>query len=619
MSAPAGFARQAVTSWVTALTDEFRTEYSRAIRNYIATGRENDLYQAYELGRKALDQAENILDLTRFHADVLLETLGQLKKETHQKATADADAFFLEFVSPFEMTSRGFLEIAASLRRQIDERQDAEEALMQSEKYFRSLIENALDIVTILDREGTLMYMSPSGERVLGYPHAEFSGRNILEFVHPDDVDVLLELFSAGKEALFSTARAEFRFRHKNGDWIIIESIGKKVPDSPFITELIILNSRDITDRRNLEELRRKYEFIVNSSKEFMMLINVEKRLEAVNEACRSALSRNKEDIIGRRIDEVVDNEVVRDMFDANVARCLSGEEVKDEGWFDFGEAGRRYLEIDCYPYKNNLSTVTHAILAVRDATERKTSEDRIRENQRQRADDLRRYAQLTQKAQEDERRRISRELHDDICQRLTALNIQMNVLEDTVEENKKISVKRLKSVRKEINNLISEVRSISYNLRPSALDHFGLVTALRLLCSEFEKLYGVQIQFDTDVAPHKRFDPDMEIALYRIAQEALTNCGKHAQAKAAYLKLAENKDELSVSFRDNGAGFSVSSYLDPRATDKHFGLINMRERTELLGGKFDIESSPGKGTSIRATVPLNQKKQDAEDKDPLC
>lgn len=100
---------------------------------------------------------------------------------------SDADQFFTEFVSPFEMTSRGFMEVAASLKRQIDERQEAEEALVRSEKYFRSLIENALDIVTILDREGTVMYMSPSGERVLGYSHSDFAGRNILEFVHPDD------------------------------------------------------------------------------------------------------------------------------------------------------------------------------------------------------------------------------------------------------------------------------------------------------------------------------------------------------------------------------------------------------------------------------------------------
>ncbi len=598
---------------ISALTDDFRLEYISAMQSYITSGREQDLYRAYELGRKALDQAENILDLTQLHADVLLDLLSRLQKEFHGKAISDADQFFSEFVSPFEMTSRGFMELASSLKVQINERQDAEEALLQSEKYFRSLIENALDIVTILDREGTLMYVSPSGERVLGYSHSDLAGRNILEFVHPDDVDVVLELFTTNTDALYSTARVEYRFRHKNGDWLIIESIGKKVPDSPFVTELVILNSRDITDRRNLEELRRKYEFIVNTSKESMMLVNSEMKLEAVNEACRSALSKNKEDIIGKKFDEVVESEALKKMFGLCISKCLSGHEVKDEGWFELKSDGRRYLEVDCYPYKNDLSTVTHAVVAVRDATERKNSEERIREHQLQRTEDLRRYAQLAQRAQEEERRRISRELHDEICQRLTALNIQMSVLEDSVDTNKKVSARRLKSVKSEINNLISEVRSISYNLRPSALDHFGLVTALRLLCSDCEKLHSVQVHFETDVAPHKRFDPDMEIALYRIAQEALTNCGKHAKAKAAHLKLAESMERLSLSFTDNGTGFELTTYLDQKITGKHFGLINMRERTELLGGDFTIESSMGKGTSIHATVPLNPKGRDAE------
>lgn len=598
----------------TALDKEFKTEYRNALESYIGTNKERDLYRAYQLGRKALDEADDILDVTRFHADVLLDMLAGLQKEFHGKVIADAHAFFSEFVSPFELTSKGLIDAAVSLKRQIDERQDAEEALQQSERYFRSLIENALDIVTILDKEGTILYISPSGERVFGYSHAEFAGKNILEFVHPEDVDLILELFSTGNDAPFSTARVEFRFRHSNGESLILESIGKKVADSPFVTELVILNSRDITDRRNLEEIRRKYEFIVNASKELMLLVNAEKRLEAVNEACRIALSRNKEDIIGKRIVEILENRAIRTMFAANISKCLSGAEVKDEGWFDLIGSEKRYLEIDCYPYRNNLLTVTHAIVIVRDTTERKIGEDRIRENQRLRAEDLRRYAQLTQRAQEDERRRISRELHDDICQRLTALNFQINVFEDLVGARKRLNKRRLRSVKDEINNLISEVRRISYNLRPSALDHFGLVTAMRLLCSEFEKLHGIQIQFETNVPPHKRFDPEMEIAFYRIAQEALTNCAKHANADAAYLKLAETKSDLSLTLADNGIGFDFGFYVDQRITGKHFGLVNMRERTELLAGTFKVESSCGKGTSINVCVPIKSRKEECEE-----
>jgi PAS domain S-box-containing protein len=607
---------------VLTLDRDFEAEYGNALEFFVLGSDERALYKAYELGRRALSDRYSVLDMTRLHTESLLKILAGLHNGTREKVITDAAAFFSEFISPFQVTFSGFLETISSLRTVIDERQMAKEALTRSEKYYASIIENALDMVIILDGEGTLKYVSPSGERVIGYTHADFVGRNILEFVHPDDVDHVLELFKEGTNNYYTAVRAEFRFRHKNGEWIILESTGKRLLESPMAKGLIILNAGDITYRRNLEEIRRKYEFIVNASKELMLLVNVDYRLEAVNEACRLALSRNREDIIGKRIEEVLDNKDLHSILRANISRCLSGAEPRDEGWFDLAGQGTKYLEIDSYPYRNpyhnTRSAVTHAIVIVRDATERKSNEDKVREHQRQRSEDLRRYAQLTQSAQEDERRRISRELHDDICQRLTAINFQMDVVEGSVESQKKISMRRLHSVKKEINSLISEVRRISSNLRPSALDHFGLITALRLLCSEFEKRYNIEVLFETNIEPHKRLDPEMEIALYRIAQEAFTNLGKHSNAGVACLRMIENDCVLTLTVADDGEGFELSSYPDVRGSGQHFGLINMRERTELLAGTFEIQSSPGNGTSITATVPLILKKEDAENKDTI-
>ncbi len=570
----------------------------------MSIGRERDLYKAYQLGRKALDEGENLLDVTRFHAEQLLSILSGLEEGAHQKAIADAHSFFSEFLSPFDMTSRGFVDAAAILKKEIDERRDAEQALLQSERYFKSLIENALDIVTILDREGNLVYMSPSAERVLGYKHDQFTGRNIMEFIHPADVDLVLELFEAGRKSPFSAARVEFRFKNGNGEWLTLESIGSKLPDNPFVRDMVLLNSRDVTERKNLEEIRRKFEFIINASNELMLLLNSRSEVEAVNQAWRLALTRKKEEIIGSRLDDVVDNELLRHTLGASVSRCLEGTEAKDEGWFLLEGAGRRYLEIDCYPYSSSYSNVTHAIVMVRDNTDRKLIEEDAIERQRKQAEDLKRYTLLAQNAQEDERRRISRELHDDICQRLTALNFQLNVFEDLSKGRKPVGVRRINILRDEINNLISEVRKISYDLRPSALDHFGLVTALKLLCSEFEKLHGIKVRFESEVASHTRFDPEIEIALYRIAQEAMTNCTKHANATMASLKLEADSSELSLSLVDNGDGFELEAYLDETDEGKHFGLINMRERTELLGGTFSLVSAPGEGTTLNATVP---------------
>lgn len=591
---------------LTSLGKQFEGEYSRAMLDYVDTGGEPALHHAYELGRKALEDGLPILEVSRFHTEVLLTLLGNLQAGDHQRAIGEATAFFSEFLSPFEMSFRGFLDTVASLKTEIAERRQAEAALEKSERYYKSLIENSLDIVTILDANGILRYQSPSGKRVLGYADSDIVGKNVFEFVHPDDVYPVLEIFSAGKRALETTASAEFRFRHKNGQWIILESIGKNLLEDPFVGGIIV-NSRDVTDRRNLEDIRRKYEFIVNASKEAMLLANSRLELEAVNEAGCLFLGRNREDIIGKRIDEVQATEPLKSLLVDLIERCIDGAELKYQDWFDRPHQEKQYLEIDCYPFRGMVSRITHCVFIIRDGTQRKTHEDKLREAQQERAEDLKRYSQMAQKAQEDERHRISRELHDDICQRLSALRLQLNVLEDALATRKKIGPRRLQSLKKDVDSLITEVRTISYGLRPSTLDHFGLTTSLKMLCKEFKKVNPMEIDFETNMTPNRRYDPNIELALFRIAQEALANCIKHAESNRASLTITEKERTLAMSIVDYGKGFDFQEYSHRDASDKHFGLANIRERIEYCGGTFTLQSSVGNGTSIHITVPVSQ------------
>ncbi len=595
-----------------AVNNELNKEYENALRRYISESNEYSLHLAYELGRKALEKGELILQCFKVHSEILSKiALDQQDKNNLEKTITAAATFFSEFLSPFEMTYRGFMQTVDNLKIEISERKRAEEALSQSEKYYKSLIENALDTITILDSRGNIKFKSQSTEKVLGYAQEELLGKNIFSLIHPDDVDTIVEVFKQGVGVPEFTITTEFRFKHKNGQWLILESIGKNLLDDPLIGGVIV-NSRDITDRRNLEDIRRKYEFIVNASNEMMGLINKEYRYEAVNEAYCRGLSKQRMEIIGKHVSEIFGGSVFIDLLKHQIDRCFKGEAILYEDWFTFPNTGERFLEVVCYPYKNERSVVTHVVIINRDITERKRTEDKIRESQaeinriaRQRAEDLQKFAQSIQKAQEEERRRISRELHDDICQRLTALKLQMNVFEDTIRNNKAY-IKKLTLFKNEVDNLIVEVRRISTNLRPSALDNFGLVTALRLLASDFEKLHSVKVNFETNVPTLKHFNPDVEIAVYRIAQEALTNYAKHAKVDNVFLTVSEKDNELDLSIVDQGAGFDQTNYLQGKDTKSHFfGLINMRERTEMIGGNFQIESSPGKGTKVHVSVPL--------------
>jgi signal transduction histidine kinase len=230
---------------------------------------------------------------------------------------------------------------------------------------------------------------------------------------------------------------------------------------------------------------------------------------------------------------------------------------------------------------------------------------DQLELAERERSAGLRKFATAMQHAQEEERARISRELHDDLCQRLTGMKFRVEVLEEEAMPDDRKVAKQLRDVREELDRSITEVRRISSNLRPSVLDDFGLVTALRLLGKDFEKHHRVHV----DVACADELPADLmsdtEIAVYRIAQEALANIAKHAHANAVELRLSFEEGSAVLCIHDNGQGIQHFDTASMRVAGHGLGLLGMRERTELLGGTFDIDSDAHRGTSITVAIPL--------------
>jgi signal transduction histidine kinase len=201
-------------------------------------------------------------------------------------------------------------------------------------------------------------------------------------------------------------------------------------------------------------------------------------------------------------------------------------------------------------------------------------------------------YLRAVTQAQEEERARISRELHDETVQTLIALGHKAQMAQRSLERDTPQSSQHIADLREMIAHGVEEVRRFSRALHPHYLDELGLVTALETLAREA----GAQFCVAGSPQPIK---PEVELALYRIAQEALNNARRHAQAASITVELRFDAAHVVLRVRDNGQGFEVPAYLNDLTRTGHFGLIGMRERAQLVNGQLEIVSAPGEGTTI--------------------
>ncbi|MCK9204907.1 MAG: HAMP domain-containing protein [Bacteroidales bacterium] len=215
------------------------------------------------------------------------------------------------------------------------------------------------------------------------------------------------------------------------------------------------------------------------------------------------------------------------------------------------------------------------------------TMSDQVKEERRKRI-------QALYDGQEMERRRISRELHDGLGQKMIGAKLQ---LENCDEADLSCLQKTLAGIKSELRDIVDELRRISNDLMPASLDDLGLITALQNLSGDVEKQTGLKVDFDASLT--RVPGNDTAVYIFRIAQEGISNIIKHAGASNISMQLIENRDALIFILEDDGAGF------DPAKAGKGNGLYNMKERAGLLGGNFSVESGPGKGTTLRVKIPF--------------
>ena len=479
--------------------------------------------------------------------------------------------------------------------RDVTERKREERKLRESEERLAMAVAGAQEGVWDWNLETNAVVYSPRWTEMLGYAHEEIEP-NVSAWerlVHPDDqsrADRANESVARGERA---TYEAEFRLRHKDGHYVHVLSRGfpvRREPGGPVVR--IVGTHLDLTERRQAEAALRE-----NEERLKLAFAGAQEGVWDWNlETGAVVYSSRWKEMLGYADDEIEPNvsawERLLHPDDIGPARRLN-ESVRNggrtyEGEFRLRHKDGHYVEVLSrgYPVRRTPGGPVVRIVGTHfDLTERKRAEA-----ERTRTELLGRLVF----AQEHERRRIAREMHDQFGEQLTALALRIRLLKDACRDpNLTGHVDAIESIAKRLDH---DVDQLVWQLRPTALDDLGLRAALSNYIQDWSARVGIPATLHSSGLLDDRLPADTETALYRIAQEALTNVAKHAAATNVEVILERRGNSVLLVVEDNGRGFETDTADSP---GHGFGLVGMRERATLVGAVLEIESSPGMGTAV--------------------
>jgi PAS domain S-box-containing protein len=350
-----------------------------------------------------------------------------------------------------------------------------------------------------------------------------------------------------------------------------------------------------------LRESEQRYREIFENVSELITLMEVTEdrrfRYLAFNSSTERFFGVSREQIIGRYVGSAVSEEM-GELFAAKYRRCLaSGTPIEEELELDL-PGGHYILQGHLFPLFDKTGRIYRIISIARDITALREAE-RVGNESRAQLRELTAYREM---AREDERKNIAREIHDELGQLLMALRLEISMAQLKHGYNRLGLLKHLQGLTALVDQTIHVVRNVSSSLRPAALD-MGMQSALEWLRDEFKRLNGIDCQLYVD-RESSELDEARSMAVFRIVQESLTNIARHACAGNVKISLQVAGNDYLLQVSDNGRGF------DPEIPKKKsFGLIGMRERALMLGGEVDIDSAPGRGTTVKVRIPIARQK----------
>jgi PAS domain S-box-containing protein len=495
-----------------------------------------------------------------------------------------------------------------ALRLENAERRRTEQQLRVSEAKFRALAESAPAAILIYG-EGRICYANTEAEVITGYSAAELCDLGRLEAIVPGLPELLRGQALTGPHAGSHAQRRELRMLTKAGEerWLGLTSGAFEFEGKPAAVAMAC----DVTERKRAEEALRTSEQLLKQ-----VLATLPVGVAVTNLAG----------------DIVLTNAASKNIWGDYLAVCGSERWSRTKGYWHYSgkrvtasewasaralSAGETSLNelIDIETCDGRHSTIQNSAAPIRDAegrtigcvivnedvTERVRAESALKAS----ATRLQHLSRRLLAVQEEERRHLARELHDELGQLLATVKLQLSLAGSTLGEDARAS---LEESIAQLQRAAEELRGLVLRLRPTMLESAGLLATLSWLADQNQQHTGVAIEVigQVDEVPG-----DVAIACFRVVQEALTNVVRHARAQHVWIELRQRHGRLELEVRDDGVGFDAETTLERAAARGSLGLIGMKERVQILGGDLEVESTPGCGTWIRLSIPVTS--QEAE------
>ena len=618
---------------------------NRELQVKLFTPRVRDIFNliAADVGR-GLSDITSKLDYDRLidDAESVLERLQPVERTVHTK---DGLAFLMQ-ISPYRTTDDRIDGVVLAFT-DITERDRAEHATLESKEQFRRALEDAPIPVIMYAEDGEVLQISRMWTELTGYTMADV----------PTFDAWLARAYSEGAEEVRNqlqkllsehrrTVNIEFPVRTRDGNlryWTFSASSPGTLKDGRrFIVGMAV----DITERKRAEkvfsESDARLRLMMGSVEDYaIMVLDADGHIEMWNSGAEHLFGYTAEEVAGKHFAIIFTSEDrQRDMPLKEMETAREMGRAADERWHLRKDGTRFYVSGVLSPLHDRNGTVTGYVKIARDLTQQRHTEEELRRTNdelevrvRERTFELAKANESLRdeileriqtergrvgllrkivRAQEDERRRIARDIHDQVGQQMTALRLNLAALDQAYSGDGELRQK-LEQTKTIAERLDADVDFLAWELRPAALDDIGLAEAMGTFVHQWSEHSGTEAQFHTTGLDKERLSPETETNLYRIMQEALNNTMKYAHAKHVDVLLERRDSQVVLIVEDDGVGFNLNKAMGGDDGDKGMGLIGMRERAALIGGTLQIESKPNAGTAIFARVPVQFVEEEAE------